>query len=232
MDELQDYLLKEIKNENSMNFSYFLENYFLTIHSIWVKRKWFQIAENCCQKDLQNRVSSSILWLDYARGQFLEASLYINKIKNFINLSDPENNFLYFIFYPFPFKKEFKNASKKYSIDPDILYSIFRQQSLFYIEPDPKDLERISKKINVFNKKYKMNLTHVLLALKMGEKKFDNILEKNKQIKDDAYLLETLQDKTAAIFTQETLRNLYNIKWIYSKRGHQARWWKKIIPFF
>ncbi len=233
-DEIQNYLLNESVSEKNLKLrkERFLEKYFLSVSSIWTKKKWLNISKQCCNKNIQTKVSSNLLWIDYQRGQFLEASLYINKIKNFIDLSKPENNFLYFVFYPLPYEKEFKTVANKYSIDPDVLYSIFRQQSLFYLEPEKNDLEKISEKISRLNKKYNYNLTHVLIALRAGEKNLDLLLKQQKFLEDDVFLIETIKDKKTSIFVQETLRNYYNIKWIYSEKHLRNTWWKKIQLFF
>ena len=68
------------------------------------------------------------------------------------------NNFLYFLFYPQFHKDELKLAVDSCYVDPDIMYSIFRQEG-FFINQKTSYQETLTKVCNMKNtlEKYKNN---------------------------------------------------------------------------
>ena len=175
-----------------------------------------------------NYISSSITWLIYSTGNFLGASFFANQVKDYINLSGETNNFLYFVFYPLPYKNEFTSISKKYEIDRDILYAIYRQDSLFFNKPTETDLSESAHKIKTLLIKYNNNLVYTLAAYNAGSDMVDKWLKKSPKFRDDVLFVEFIPNKNNKTFVVNILRNYYNIKWIYSDKEPE-KWWENML---
>lgn len=75
--------------------------------------------------------ADQIAWLLYVVGDYFDSILFVGGLRGKMEFRNTPNSFLYFIFYPRPFLKEYVLASKKCNIDIDVLYAISRQESLF-----------------------------------------------------------------------------------------------------
>lgn len=191
----------------------------------WLKENWIPLAEQWKNKDEANNISTSIAWLIYSLNNYFETALFVNETKNSFNLSSEKNNFLYFVFYPKPENVELEKAIALCPIDPDLFYAVTRQESFF---KTTKTENNILKKVCLLEhlfKKYNSNLAHTLAAYRSDEESVDILLNRVlSQSKDDVIFLEFIPDEDIKKFTQETLRNYYNMKWIYSQKKNEKKW--------
>lgn len=72
-----------------------------------------------------------VAWLTHILGDHANSILFVGRLRESIGWDTDYLPFLYFIFYPRPFKQEFENAARTCSIDVDLLYAVSRQESLF-----------------------------------------------------------------------------------------------------
>ena len=75
--------------------------------------------------------SAKIAWLLYVTGDYVNAILFVGSLRNTAEFDTDSNSFLYFIFYPRPYSAQYTQAANKCGVDPDLLYAISRQESLF-----------------------------------------------------------------------------------------------------
>lgn len=220
-EDMQNYFLSlknkdVIRTKNSLRS--FIEFDFLNTNLNWLKVMWLENMQSCCSAPLRGIVSRALVWLSYSKGNFLGASFYVNQVKNQINLSNDENNFLYFVFYPQPFKKEFTNIAQKYSVDRDVLYAIFRQDNLFFTKPSEYQLSECASKIHKLLAENNNNLVHAITSYALSINMNGHYFFEKEKIKDDAFFIETISDKKIQNFVVQVMRNYYNMKWIYSDK--------------
>lgn len=75
-----------------------------------------------------------IAWLLYVTGDYINSILFIGSLRGSLEFRSTPSSFLYFIFYPRPYYKEYQDAAERCGVDIDILYAISRQESLFQRE--------------------------------------------------------------------------------------------------
>lgn len=191
----------------------------------WLKENWTPLAEQWENKEEANNISTSVAWLIYSLNNYLEVALFVNETKNSFNLSSEKNNFLYFVFYPKPEKLKLEKAISICPIDPDLFYAINRQET-FFTSKNPQN--NVLKKVCLIEhllKKYNSNLAHTLAAYRSDEKSMNSWLNAIlPQSKDDVIFLEFIPNEDVKKFTQEALRNYYNMKWIYSQKKNEKKW--------
>ncbi|MES2614919.1 MAG: hypothetical protein V4591_05845, partial [Bdellovibrionota bacterium] len=217
MNAMQEFFMN-LKNKNSASLNKMTDVNFLSDNINWLKFIWPKNMESCCSSELSNYVNSYIAWFIYSTGNFLEASFFVSQVKDNIDLKNEMNNFLYFVFYPMPFKFEFNKAAKKYNIDKDILYAIYRQENLFFIPPTESNIDATASRIKMLLNKYNNNLVYTLAAFKLENFLEDDWLKNRSQLHDDVLFIELIPQKNVQNFVRNILRNYYNIKWIYSEK--------------
>ncbi|MEY4065160.1 MAG: hypothetical protein RIR26_1368, partial [Pseudomonadota bacterium] len=112
-----------------------------------------------------------IAWLTHAIGDHSNAILFVGRLRDSLGWDSDYLPFLYFIFYPKPYSKDFEFASQRCGVDADILYSVARQESLFQhtvkspvgavglMQLLPSTASRILKQLPEFQDAQKFDLT-------------------------------------------------------------------------
>lgn len=72
-----------------------------------------------------------VAWLTHVLGDHANAILFVGRLREALGWDTDYLPFLYFIFYPRPYLKDFQTAAQRCSVDLDLLYAISRQESLF-----------------------------------------------------------------------------------------------------
>ncbi|MBX9838218.1 hypothetical protein [Silvanigrella sp.] len=186
----------------------------------WLTKNWENLYKDWPKENKPEIIGNNIVWLNYLTGEYLDAILLVSKIKNTLDRFSENNNFLYFLFYPQFHKDELKLAVDSCYVDPDIMYSIFRQEG-FFINQKTSYQETLAKVCNMKNtlEKYKNNVVNAISAYKAGVVSTDIWLQNNLKINDDAIFMEYIPDKKIKEFVQGVMKNYYNFKWIYFKKS-------------
>jgi hypothetical protein len=186
----------------------------------WLKDNWLDPSPSITWgKSPQNTDAAlSIAWLLYSTGDFLNSAIFISQVKDTFDLASEKNNFLYFIFYPRPYKDLMQKATTVCSVDPDLIYAILRQESFFVIKQNENSLHETACALHTLLKKYDNNIVSAITSYKANTSYVDELRQKLSQTQDDVIFIEMIPDEKLRSFVQDTLRNYYNIKWIYSQK--------------
>ncbi|NBO37223.1 lytic transglycosylase domain-containing protein [bacterium] len=72
-----------------------------------------------------------VAWLTHALGDHANAMTFVGRLRDSLGWDTDYLPFLYFIFYPRPYEREYQQAAARCSVDIDVLYAVSRQESLF-----------------------------------------------------------------------------------------------------
>ena len=212
IQRIDDYQ-KAVQNKNN------IEMLLIKDEIKWLAKKWENEYQQWSKQDKPEIIGNKIAWLNYLSGNLLEAILLVSKIKDTLDPYSENNNFLYFLFYPQFYKEELRIANESCYVDPDIMYSIFRQEGFF-------NNQKISYQ-DTLNKvcflrsmleKYKNNVVNAISAYKVGFETTDLWVQNIFKINDDAVFMEYIPDNKIKEFVQGVMKNYYNFKWIYFKK--------------
>lgn len=161
---------------------------FLRAQSSWLKQRF---VEKYSDNKETEKFGDQIAWLLYVTGDYINSILFVGHIRGNFQFSSTPSSFLYFIFYPRPYFKEFMNASQKCDVDIDILYAISRQESLYQkdvvsgagavglMQLMPSTAKRVlQKKFPTYTKSKKIQLTDPETNLLAGACYFKDLLDR------------------------------------------------------
>ncbi|KAB8030824.1 hypothetical protein [Fluviispira multicolorata] len=210
LDDYQDYIGKHES----------IESFLLKDEINWLKKKWQEEYKHWPINEKPDVIGNNISWLLFLTGQHVQSIIFVSHIKNSLDPFSENNNFLYFLFYPRLYKSEVNLAIKQCPVDPDLIYAILRQEEFYNFNIENKD--SILKKTCLLKTRlniYKNGIVNSLSAYLVGVDLTNEWLKHKSQINDDAVFMETIPDEKAKYFVQETVKNYYNIKWIYFKKN-------------
>lgn len=209
IDDYQNFILS---NQN-------VDTFLLRDEINWLAKKWENEFQDWPKQEKQDIIGNNIVWLNYVSGNYLQSILLVSKIKDTLDPYSENNNFLYFLFYPRFHIDEIKSATSGCSVDPDIMYAIFRQEGLFLHVNDEEDVLGKVCQLKQGLEKYKNSVVSALSAYRAGFLKTDIWLQNNLKINDDAIFMEYIPDTKIKEFVQGAMKNYYNFKWIYYKKS-------------
>ncbi|BBH51700.1 hypothetical protein [Fluviispira sanaruensis] len=209
LDEYQDFI---VKNEN-------IETLLLKDEINWLTKNWLKEFKNWPKNEKPDIIGNNIAWLLFITGQNVQSIMFVSQIKDTLDPFSDNNNFLYFLFYPRLYKEEVSFAIKQCPVDPDLVYAVLRQEVFYNQNTESKDSilrKTCSLKANLAN--YRNGIVTSLSGYHVGEELTDEWIKYRAKINDDAIFMETIPDEKAKDFIKETVKNYYNIKWIYFKK--------------
>lgn len=192
-----------------------IEKILLADHLRWLKEAWLNSAHTFESSPWSTELTEDIAWLLYANGNFLDSALFVSQSKDSFSLSSERNNFLYFVFYPRPYDVLLSRNKLKCPVDVDLIYAILRQEDFFAEKQNMESLNALTCRFGQLLDKYNGNIVYAITAYKTSPYFVEQLKKKASKIKDDVIFVEMIPDENIRSFVKNTLRNYYNIKWIY-----------------